>query len=60
MPSVGIGIGYQVGKGVSLGIEHKTTFTMADNFDGHVQAKGKYANDWYHYTSCLLYTSRCV
>lgn len=54
MPSVGIGIGYQVGKGVSLGIEHKTTFTMADNFDGHVQAKGKYANDWYHYTSFYL------
>lgn len=54
MPSVGIGLGYQVGKGVSLGIEHKTTFTMADNFDGHVQAKGKYANDWYHYTSFYL------
>lgn len=54
MPSVGIGIGYQVAKGVSLGIEHKTTFTMADNFDGHVQAEGKYANDWYHYTSFYL------
>ncbi|WP_341902726.1 Ig-like domain-containing protein [Fluviicola taffensis] len=54
MPSVGIGIGYQVAKGVSLGIEHKTTFTMADNFDGHIQAKGKYANDWYHYTSFYL------
>nr|WP_294858951.1 Ig-like domain-containing protein [uncultured Fluviicola sp.] len=54
MPSVGIGIGYQVGKGVSLGIEHKTTFTLADNFDGHVQSKGKYANDWYHYTSVYL------
>lgn len=54
MPSVGIGLGYQVGKGVSLGIEHKTTFTMTDNFDGHVQAKGKYANDWYHYTSFYL------
>lgn len=54
MPSVGIGIGYQIAKGVSLGIEHKTTFTMADNFDGHVSAKGKYANDWYHYTSFYL------
>ncbi|WP_430406012.1 Ig-like domain-containing protein [Fluviicola sp.] len=54
MPSVGIGIGYQVAKGVSLGIEHKTTFTMADNFDGHIQSKGKYANDWYHYTSFYL------
>ncbi len=54
MPSLGIGIGYQVAKGVSLGIEHKTTFTMADNFDGHVNPKGKYANDWYHYTSFYL------
>ncbi len=54
MPSVGIGIGYQVAKGVSLGIEHKTTFTMADNFDGHIQASGKYKNDWYHYTSFYL------
>lgn len=54
MPSVGIGLGYQIAKGVSLGIEHKTTFTMADNFDGHVNSKGKYANDWYHYTSVYL------
>ncbi|MNK05458.1 hypothetical protein D3C87_233410 [compost metagenome] len=54
MPSLGVGIGYQVAKGVSLGIEHKTTFTMTDNFDGHVNSKGKYANDWYHYTSFYL------
>lgn len=54
MPSVGIGLGYQIAKGVSLGIEHKTTFTMADNFDGHLSSKGKYANDWYHYTSVYL------
>ncbi|WP_343637295.1 hypothetical protein [Fluviicola sp.] len=54
MPSVGIGIGYQIAKGVSLGIEHKTTFTMADNFDGHLSSKGKYTNDWYHYTSVYL------
>lgn len=54
MPSVGIGIGYQVGKWFSLGIEHKTTFTLDDRFDGHVQTKGKYKNDWYHYTSLYL------
>lgn len=54
MPSVGVGLGYQIAKGVSLGIEHKTTFTMTDNFDGHVNSKGKYANDWYHYTSVYL------
>ncbi|MDR0801264.1 hypothetical protein [Fluviicola sp.] len=54
MPSVGIGLGYQVGKWFSLGVEHKTTFTLDDRFDGHVQAKGKYKNDWYHYTSFYL------
>lgn len=51
MPSLGFGLGYQFGKGFSMGIEHKTTFTLADNFDGHANASGKYKNDWYHYTS---------
>lgn len=54
MPSVGVGLGYQFGKGFSMGIEHKTTFTLADNFDGHQNASGKYKNDWYHYTSLYL------
>jgi hypothetical protein len=52
MPSVGVGIGYQFGPRFSMGLEHKTTFTLADNFDGYT-AKGKY-NDWYHYTSVYL------
>lgn len=54
MPSVGFGLGYQFGKGFSMGIEHKTTFTLADNFDGHINDAGKYKNDWYHYTSLYL------
>ncbi|MCX8486274.1 MAG: hypothetical protein ORN53_03700 [Crocinitomicaceae bacterium] len=33
MPSLGFGLGYQVGKRTSLGIEHKTTFTRGDSFD---------------------------
>ncbi len=53
MPSIGIGIGYQVGKRVSLGLEHKTTFTLVDNFDGYVDPSSKY-NDIYHYTSAFI------
>lgn len=53
MPSLGFGIGYQIGKRVTLGIEHKTTFTMIDNFDGFTStAQSK--NDLYHYTSMYL------
>lgn len=54
MPSVGFGIGYQVGPRWSIGLEHKTTFTLADNFDGFVNPSGKRENDWYHYTSAYL------
>ena len=50
MPSIGFGLGYQVSKRVSLGIEHKTTFTQDDIFDGVVK-EGKYLQDMYHYTS---------
>jgi hypothetical protein len=50
MPSLGFGLGYQISKRVSIGLEHKSTFTMADNFDGIVQV-GKYKQDIYHYTS---------
>jgi hypothetical protein len=53
MPSLGFGIGYQVGKRVTIGLEHKTTFTLADDFDGFV-ADGKYKQDLYHYTSAFI------
>ncbi len=53
MPSVGFGIGYQVGKRVTLGLEHKTTFTLIDNFDGFVDPTSKF-KDIYHYTSAYL------
>ena len=36
MPSAGFGIGYQIAPRVSLGLEHKTTFTLKDQFDGVV------------------------
>ena len=50
MPSLGFGIGYQLTKGVSIGLEHKTTFTGLDDFDGFA-APSKYKQDIYHYTS---------
>ncbi len=50
MPSIGFGLGYQVSKRVSIGFEHKTTFTGRDDFDG-VQAVGPFKYDIYHYTS---------
>jgi len=53
MPSIGIGIGYQVSKRFSIGIEHKTTFTQWDEFDGKINVS-KYPQDLYHYTSCYF------
>ena len=54
MPSLGFGLGYQLGKRTSLGIEHKTTFTRGDSFDGYISATPRLKNDWYHYTSAYL------
>jgi hypothetical protein len=54
MPSLGFGLGYQVGKRTSLGIEHKTTFTRGDTFDGYISASPRLKNDWHHYTSAYL------
>lgn len=51
MPSLGFGIGYQLAPRWSIGLEHKTTFTRLDYFDGYNHPAGKYENDWYHYTS---------
>jgi hypothetical protein len=50
MPSLGIGLGYIVGPRFSIGIEHKTTFTGMDDWDG-VVSSNRIKNDWYHYTS---------
>ncbi|MBP6091173.1 MAG: hypothetical protein KA521_07960 [Crocinitomicaceae bacterium] len=52
MPSLGFGLGYQIGKYTTFGIEHKTTFTLIDDFDGYSKTS-KY-NDIYHYTSLYL------
>ncbi len=48
---LGLGIGYHFGPRFSMGIEHKTTFTGKDNFDGLLTKDKMRANDIYHYTS---------
>jgi hypothetical protein len=57
MPSLGIGLAYQVGPRFSLGIEHKTTFALKDVFDGYEDNTlrwGMFENDIYHYTALML------
>ncbi|MCT4582247.1 MAG: hypothetical protein N4A35_12615, partial [Flavobacteriales bacterium] len=50
MPSLGLGLGYQVTPQFSLGVEHKVTFGLNDNLDGYIDGK----NDRYHYTNFNL------
>ena len=57
MPSLGFGIGYNFGPRFSLGLEHKTTFTRQDQFDGYVDNTPRFfglTNDVYHYTSAYM------
>ncbi len=57
MPSLGVGLGYDFGPRFSMGIEHKTTFALKDDFDGYVDAEpnwGFLQNDVYHYTNAYL------
>ncbi len=51
MPSLGIGLGYQISPRFSIGVEHKVTFALSDNnLDGHLDGR----NDRYHYTNVNL------
>ena len=58
MPSLGFGVGYYITPNVSVGLEHKTTFTLRDDWDGFVsnvpQENSERLNDLYHYTSGYL------
>ena len=54
MPSFGFGLGYQIGKATTIGIEHKTTFTQQDVFDGVSNSIPRPKNDLYHYTSLYI------
>jgi hypothetical protein len=57
MPHVGFGIGRQLGSRVTIGIEHKTTFTRTDLWDGldyNNAGAATGTNDLYHYTGFYL------
>ncbi|MFL5763845.1 MAG: beta strand repeat-containing protein [Bacteroidia bacterium] len=57
MPSLGVGLGYQVTPGFSIGLEHKMTWALSDQLDGQQWANDNTrstTNDKYHYTSVWL------
>ncbi|MGB1041508.1 MAG: outer membrane beta-barrel protein, partial [Flavobacteriales bacterium] len=58
MPSLGIGLGYQISKQWSIGFEHRVTFALQDKFDGVERAGTQFLqwgdNDKYHYSSFFL------
>jgi hypothetical protein len=51
MPSLGVGIGYQITPSFAMGIEHKITYALNDEIDGHF-VNGN--NDKYHYTALIF------
>jgi large repetitive protein len=57
MPSVGVGLGYEIIKGFSIGLEHKVTWALNDVLDGQRWSGSNSPtgnNDLYHYTSFFL------
>ena len=59
LPSLGFGIGYYVNSRLSIGLEHKSTFFLADYFDGTTlnqdgMPSDKFENDIYHYSGLYL------
>lgn len=60
MPSIGIGLGYQLFRNISIGIEHRTTFARVDYFDGYTNPKAsnipfvRNGNDVFHYTNAYI------
>jgi hypothetical protein len=56
-PSIGAGFSYQVAPRIAIGLEHRTTFTMNDLFDGnHFNSDGSKSsnNDLYHYSGFFV------
>ncbi len=51
MPSLGLGLGYQLNDWVSVGIEHKITYALHNNLDG---ISSDLKNDNFHYTAIKL------
>jgi PKD repeat protein len=57
MPSFGVGLGFEVVKGFSIGLEHKMTWAFNDVLDGQQWSSTNSTtgtNDMYHYTSFWL------
>lgn len=58
MPGIGAGFIYHFNDVIAIGIEHKTVFTLRDDFDGFVPEEGgrnlKDNNDIFHYTGVVL------
>ena len=57
MPSLGVGLGYQVTKGFSLGLEYKATWALNDVLDGQQWSNTNTktgTNDKYYYASAWL------
>jgi len=57
IPSLGIGLGYRLGKGVAIVFEHKVSFPGTNLLDGIAYPKNcpvTGANDFYNYTSVGL------
>lgn len=51
MPSLGIGLGYQLTPSFSMGLEHKITYALHNNLDGF---QDDLLNDKYHYTAIRM------
>ena len=51
MPSLGLGLGYQLNDWISVGLEHKITYAFHNNLDG---LSTDLKNDNYHYTAFKL------
>ena len=51
MPSLGLGLGYQLNDWISVGLEHKITYAFHNNLDG---LSSDLKNDNYHYTAFKL------
>lgn len=53
-PSLGFNIGWAFHPNASIGLSHKTTFTLNDNFDAVTKPTGNRENDIYHYSNIYL------
>lgn len=56
VPSLGIGLAYQIGPKFSIGLEHRTMFSLRNTFDGYAGDSKKWGmeNDLYHYSGLVM------